>query len=122
MLARRQRQRSGIQRAVEREWPKHERWVRSSFVCYAFKADGANCSGKIQCCHWRSAANSGTGVKPHSWFCFPGCFHHHIEVQHQEGQKAAERKYGVDLQKEALQLARVSPDRDIRLAMREAGL
>lgn len=119
MLQRRQRQRSGIQRAPERHWRKHEQWVRG-WACVAFKVDPDGCSGKIQCCHHRTAANSGTGIKPHAWETWPGCAAHHTE-QHRIGQKAFEIKYGVDCAKEAARLARISPDLEMRQAMKEAG-
>lgn len=91
------------------------------FVCIAFKADGDNCSGKVQCCHWRTAANSGTGIKPAAWDAWPGCEGHHAE-QHRIGQKAFEAKYAVDCLKEARRLAKISPDLEMRAAMREAGV
>lgn len=120
MLQRRKAPRSGIKRAPERVWRRHEQFVRG-FVCYAFKADGENCRGKIQCCHWRSAANSGTGLRPFAWFTFPGCEHHHLDVQHVEGQKAVEKRFNIDLRAECLRLARISPDLDMRKAAKEAG-
>ena len=121
LLQRRKPKRSGIKRAPERVWRRHETWVRG-FACIAFKVDGDACSGKVRTCHYRTAANSGTSVKPFAWFTFPACDHHHSDVQHQEGQKAFERRYGVNLERECLKLARMSPDLEMRAAMREAGL
>lgn len=118
MLPRRKHPKSGIARAPERRWRRHEQFVRG-FVCIAFKT--GECSPRIQCCHWRSAANSGTGLKPAAWETWPGCETHHAE-QHLIGQKAFELKYGLDCAKEAARLARMSPDVEMRQAMREAGL
>lgn len=121
MLQRRPRVRSGIERAPQREWRRHEQFVRG-FVCVAFKAAiEEDCAGKIQCCHWRTAASAGTGLKPPAWDTWPGCERHHAE-QHRIGQKAFEAKYGVDCLKEARRLAKISPDLEMRAAMKEAGL
>lgn len=120
MLQRRKPPRSGIVRAPQREWRRHEQFLRG-FVCIAFKADSSGCDGKVQCCHWRTAANSGTALKPAAWDAWPGCETHHAE-QHRIGQQAFEAKYSVDCLKEARRLARISPDKEMRAAMREAGI
>lgn len=119
MIQRRKAPRTGIQRAPARTWRRHEQWVRG-FACVAIRADGDNCHGKIQLCHFREAANSGTGLKPAAWFTFPGCEGHH-EEQHRIGQPAFERKHKLSLRAECLRLARFSPDLDMRAAAREAG-
>lgn len=120
MLQRRKPKRSGIERAPERAWRRHETWIRG-FTCVAFKADASTCEGrKVECCHYRTAANSGTGIKPGSWSTFPACSEHHAE-QHRIGQPAFERKYGVNLITECRRLARISPDAEMKKAAREAG-
>ncbi len=95
--------RSGILRVPEREWPKHQRFVRS----HCCSVPG--CPNRpVRCCHLRTAANSGMRQKPHDWFTVPLCDDHHGQ---QEGRtKTFERKYGIDLWAIAAELARKSPD------------
>lgn len=119
MLARRKPPKSGIQRAPKREWPRHEKWVRGFNCCLVMRA--VECSGKIECCHVRTGTGGGTSLKPPSWFTVPMCQMHHTE-QHAVGEAQFERKHGINLYVIALHLARMSPDRKMREAMREAGL
>lgn len=108
----RKRQRSGILRAPERVFPRHRRYVRS-FVCAV-----PGCGMPSVCCHLRTAANSGMGLKPQDGNCVPLCNGHHAE---QEGRIATfQRKYGVDLWALAERLAQTSPDWQIRKAWKEA--
>ncbi len=67
--------------------------------------------------HFRSAANSGTGIKPHDAFGISLCDGHHKE-QHQIGQPAFERKYGIDMMALALEFTRRSPDVDMRESLK----
>ena len=100
----RQRQRSGILRAPEKAWPRHERFVRSHHC----SVPGCRC-GPIRFAHIRSAANSGTGIRPNASFGVSLCHTHHLE-QHNIGQPAFERKYGLDLFALAAEFMRRSPD------------
>ena len=115
----RERPKSGILRAPRREWPRHRRFVRSHACVVTLGKSDDHCDGPIQCCHFRTSANAGKGLKPADWDSFPGCFRHHAE-QHAIGQPAFERKYGLDLAAICAELARQSPDAAMREAMREA--
>ena len=119
ILAKRIKPRSGILRAPVREHPRHRRFVRG-FVCVCAKTHGEECSGRIEAAHWRSAANSGTGIKPGDPYLAPLCSAHHRE-QHQIGQPAFERKYGINLEKICRELAMHSPDPDVKAFARDAG-
>jgi hypothetical protein len=110
--AKRKRVRSGIPRGPKRIWPQHRRFVRSHHCV----VPGCQAT-EIQCCHIRSAANAGTGLKPHDAFTFPACHNHHAE-QHQVGQGTFEDRHGIDLYALAAELVRRSPDWKMREAMR----
>jgi hypothetical protein len=117
IVQKRKAPRSGILRAAIRVWKRHDKHVRSH-ECIAAKFGG--CSGKVRACHRRSAANSGTGLKPHSWELYPGCDGHHKE-QHDIGQPAFELKYGVSLVQAARECVLTSPDWPMKQHMREHG-
>lgn len=112
--------RSGIRHYPERVWPKHDRWL-GRLECVAAEKDGAHCSGKVRRCHHRTAANSGTALKPPSWELWPGCDGHH-GLQHTKGQPWFERWLGIKLEDVARDLARQSPDREMQAVMRQEGL
>lgn len=118
MLQRRKPLRSGIKRAPERRWRKHSQWVRG-WCCVAFKSDPQGCDGKVEAAHVRTGTDGGMSEKPSDWWQVPMCARHHRE-QHQIGEPAFERKYGVDMKREALRLAKLSPDIGMRQAMKEA--
>jgi len=112
MNLRKQPIRSGIPRGPKRKWPKHRRFVRT-FPCQV-----AGCPHPAECCHLRTAANSGMGLKPADYFTVPLCRAHHIE---QEGRTETFcQKYRIDLWMLAAVLADKSPDLAMRAAMREA--
>jgi hypothetical protein len=100
----RERVKSGIARGPQRSFPKHRRFVRSRH-CVVPGCQAVD----IQCCHIRSAALAGTGLKPPDWKTFPACTNHHAE-QHQVGQGTFEDRYGIDLDAIAAELVRRSPD------------
>lgn len=118
--ARRQPQRSGIERAPRREWPRHRKFVRSHECCAA-DGTGSTCHGSIEFAHVRSAANSGTGIKPPDWFGVSLCQFHH-GIQHLAGAETFQKVHGIDLWKLAAEFAKASPDVAMKLAMKEAGL
>src|SRR5574340_1265702 len=89
--------------------PKHMAWVRRVFVCAAWKS--GECEGPNHAHHVRTAANSGTGMKPDDLTVVPLCAAHHAAL-HNHGQKAFEERYVVDLMAEAQRLAKVSPYRN----------
>lgn len=102
--------RSGIERVPPRVWLRHRKFVRSH-QCVVPGCD----DGPIEFAHVRSAANAGTGLRPHDAFAVSACAAHHRE-QHAIGQPAFERKYGIDLMALAREFTRRSPD----VAMRES--
>jgi hypothetical protein len=109
----RKRPRSGIEREPRRVWHQHRRWVRShGCVVPGCKDDW------IEFAHVRSAANSGTGLKPHDCYGVALCAEHHYQ-QHTIGQPAFERLYGIDLGRLAEEFTRRSPDTEMRAYMRE---
>lgn len=109
---RRTKPRSGIERAPKREWPRHQRFVRSRACAVP------GCPNKAVCAHLRTAANSGKGLKPADWYTVPLCNAHHAE---QEGRtESFGRKYGIDLWEIAATLAQYSPDVAMREVMRAA--
>lgn len=104
------RPKSGIERGPQREWPRHRKFVRSHGCCVP------GCQHMdIEFAHVRSAANSGTGFKPHDAFAISLCRVHHRE-QHQIGQRAFEKTHGIDMMALANAFMRRSPD----TAMRES--
>lgn len=65
---------------------------------------GKTCLGPIQAHHLRTAANSGTSIKPQDiGFCAPLCLGHHHEF-HLIGRHTFAEKYGVDLTEIAAKL------------------
>jgi hypothetical protein len=110
--------RSGILRAVKREWPKHRRFIRSRCCVVTLGKVHDDCDGPIECAHYRTAANAGKSQKPHDWYCFSACRKHHAE-QHRIGQPAFERKYGLSLAEICAVFARLSTDTAMLLAMKE---
>lgn len=106
--------RSGIQRAPERVWPRHRKWVRSHGCCVPGCEDGP-----IEFAHVRSAANSGTGLRPHDAFAISLCRAHHAE-QHRIGVKSFEDKYNLDMGLAAIEFTRKSPDRAMRESLKLA--
>lgn len=119
----RERQRSGIQRGVQREWPRHRKFIRSlACVCaeLPFKDGFYWCDGPIACCHLRLGTHGPMADKPHDWFTFPGCAIHHEEAH--KGEASFQAKYNLDLRAICLALARQSPDTAMREAMRLANV
>lgn len=112
----RKRPKSGIERAPQRIWLRHRKFVRSHHCV----VPGCQATD-IQFCHIRSAATAGTGLKPHDAHSFPACVNHHQE-QHQIGQGSFEDRHGLDLDAIAAELVRRSPDMQMRLSLMEAGL
>lgn len=109
---RRKPPKSGIPRGPKRHWPRHEKWVRG----HACSVPG--CIGSpIEFAHVRSAANAGTGIKPHSAFGVSLCFAHHRE-QHEDGVATFERRHGIDLKAIAAEFVRRSPDAEMRASLR----
>lgn len=116
---RREKPRSNIQRAPQREWPRHRKFVRSlECVC---AAPGRKCAARIECCHLRLGTHTPMSVRPHDWFTFPACAEHHAQA-HRVGEETFQRAYKIDLRAIALGLARQSPDALMKQAMKAAGI
>jgi hypothetical protein len=111
--ARRKPQRSGIERAPRREWPKHEQFVRRHCCC----VENAECEGRIEFAHVRQDHLAGVGQKPFSWAGISLCHQHHINVQHTIGHTAFDKRYGIDSTKLAAEFAARSPDTEMRNVM-----
>lgn len=114
MIARRKRPRSGILRGPKRSWPKHEQFVRSLVCAVPHCATG----DRIEFAHLRTAANAGTGLKPHSAYGVPLCATHHAE-QHRVGMETFQRRHKIDLFAIAAELVRRSPDWEMRESLNE---
>ena len=61
---RRERPRLNLREPLQREWPRHRRFVRS-FGC---SVPLCTTNTPIEFAHLRSAANAGTALKPHDAF------------------------------------------------------
>lgn len=106
---------------VRRRCPAHTGWV-TKHACSV-----PDCNGlPIEAMHVRNGTNGGTGVKPTDDWTISGCRAHHQE-QHQIGEPAFERKYGIDMKDLARAFAAKSPHRpkllklgspDMRMAVR----
>jgi hypothetical protein len=87
---------------------------------------GFNCvvpgceAGPIEFAHVRSSQDGGTGLKPSDAFGVSLCAEHH-RLQHQIGEPAFERRFGVNLLALAAEFAAKSPDANMRAAMQEMG-
>ena len=88
-----------------RSCPAHRAWVRKHHCsvpgCLALP---------IECAHVRRGTDGGTGLKPSDRWVVSLCAKHHME-QHRIGERAFERKYGLDLFELAEAFARRSPQR-----------
>jgi hypothetical protein len=71
-----------------------------------------------QFCHVRSAANSGTALKPFASFGVAMCDLHHTE-QHRIGQPGFERKHNISLFGTAAAFYRNSPDHEMKEALKD---
>jgi hypothetical protein len=101
-----------VQAPPRKIWPRHRRWVRSHGCCVPH-CDAVD----VEFAHLRSAANAGTGQKPHDAFGVSLCRAHHDE-QHRLGAKRFGEKYQIDLWALAAEFARRSPDQEMRGALK----
>ena len=106
----------GVRVTVQKIWPRHRRWVRAHGCC----VPGCRARG-IDFAHLRSAANAGTGQRPHDIFGVSLCRTHH-EEQHRIGAEAFGDKYKVDLWALAAEFGRRSPDWQMRASLRIVSL
>ena len=100
-----------VQAPPRKIWPRHRRWVRSHGCCVP------DCTAaEVEFAHLRSAANAGTGQKPHDAFAVSLCRTHHDE-QHRLGTNRFGQKYQVDLWALAAEFARRSPEEEMRRSL-----
>jgi hypothetical protein len=118
--AKRQKVRSGIARAPQREWPRHRRFVRSHECILAGRPNHA-CEGPVVCCHLRLGTDGAGALKPSDWWAWAGCDGAH-RLQHQIGEIAFAALYKLDLKAVCLAFARASTDVEMKAVMKELGL
>lgn len=111
-LKKRERSRSGIRRAPQRDWPSHRTYVRK-FECLFRHLGG--CDSPARCCHLSEGLDAGeqkvgTNLKVHDKNTWPGCDHHHTAA-HSIGHLAYAAAHGVDLFAEIAKIQRGSPCR-----------
>ena len=107
----RKRPKMAVRPAEQKVWPRHRRWVRSHGCCVP------GCiARRVEFAHLRSAANAGTGQKPHDAFGISLCRDHHDE-QHRLGTAAFAVKYHIDPWALAAEFVRRSPDREMRTSL-----
>lgn len=98
-----------LRREDEGDCPQHRAFIRSQRCLI----DNADCAGRLDPHHVRTAANAGAGMRPPDWFCVPLCRYHHNEgegiLRTDRGWEAFERKYGIDLLEAAARYAARSP-------------
>ena len=102
---RRQPARSGIERAEQRVWLRHRKFVRGHSCCVPGCEDGP-----IDFAHVKTVGSGGHDAQAVSL-----CRRHH-KIQHDIGIATFQTKYGVDLWAIAAAFVRASPD----VAMKEA--
>ena len=102
----------GLRQSLQKIWPRHRRWVKSHGCCVP------GCRAlSVDFAHLRSAANAGTGQRPHDIFGVSLCRLHHDE-QHRIGAEAFGDRYGIDLWSLAAEFTRLSPDWQMRASLR----
>ena len=111
---RRQRERFGIERRPPRIFRRHRGFVKLHECLLKGHGDHV-CSGDLEFAHCRHETDGTQEDQPSDWWGNPLCEGGH-KWQHQHGEPATERKYGVRLKHSALQFAAASPD----IAMKEA--
>lgn len=88
----------------------HKKWVRGHECAIAGRA-GHVCGGKIEAAHVRTGTDGAKDIKPGDNWTIPLCGMAHVPDQHQIGEAAFERKYGIDMKAIAAELWRRSPHR-----------
>lgn len=122
---RRKKPKMGLREAPQIRCPGHLKWIRGypcSIQCMgpvlseAYLMDSVlrmrgpdhECSGKIEAAHVRSGTDGGTALKPGDNFTIPLCSAAHRE-QHQIGEAAFEKRYGINMREIADKLWQLSP-------------
>lgn len=116
MLPRRRKSsKMGLREAVRRVFPSHRSWVRK----HACSIKGCEAS-PIEFAHLRTAANSGTGLKPSDAFGLSLCREHHRRG-HDIGHDAMARENGMtldELHKIAAEFTKRTTDKALREALK----
>lgn len=90
---------------IDRGCPAHRAWVRRHHCCVR------GCARvPIECAHVRGGTDGGMALKPSDKWVISLCRDHHFE-QHQIGEIAFSKQYGLDLIELAREFARRSPQR-----------
>jgi len=97
---------------VRKHFQEHLDFIKAQ-PCACFLTHGFECRGQVVAAHYRTAGNAGTGTKPHSGFTAPLCDGHH-KFQHQHGQRAFEKRYGLSMLAVCKRWAAVSPVPKVR--------
>jgi len=93
LLKRRKPEPMGVRESGVIRCPAHLQFVRG-FVCSIYGKH--ECDGKSEAAHVRTGTDGGTGMKPGDNWAIPLCGGAHRE-QHQIGEPAFERRYGIDM-------------------------
>jgi len=112
-LQKKEKVRSGIQRAPRRDYEKHRKFVRR-FVC-----EGCGTSNNIQCAHLRLMTGGGEQLKPVDAWSYAACYQCHIIDQHNIGEPEWWRRIGKDAWKTCLKYALESPVDEVRQYARD---
>lgn len=84
--------------------PGHRKWVRG----HACSACGSQTA--IECAHVRTGTDGGVGIKPSDKWCISLCKECHSR-QHQIGEEAFEKAWGINMKELAMLFFRQSPHR-----------
>lgn len=89
-----------------RSCPAHRAWIRRHRCCVP------GCANlPIECAHVRRGTDGGQSLKPSDRWTVSLCREHHGE-QHRIGERAFEKRHGIDLRGLAEAFAKASPHRD----------
>ena len=102
----RKKTKMGVKEVV-REFPGHRTWVRRHECIIAGKHE---CEGDMEFAHVRKGTDGGEGLKPHDKWGVSMCHRAHA-LQHQIGEPAFERQFGINLKALAEAFAKASPQR-----------
>lgn len=107
MIKRRTRPRMGVRESPWYRSQGYRAWV-AGFECAIAGKNGHVCVAKSVAAHTRTGTDGCKGEKPSDWWCIPLCDNlmgsgAHPE-QHNIGEAAFERKYGIDMKAIAQQL------------------
>ena len=106
---RRRREKMGLRAPSQVRCAAHLKWVRGHDCAIAGRGDHL-CEGKMEAAHVRAGTDAGVGLKPSDIWAIPLCARAH-RYQHQVGEGAFGRWFGIDMKTIADGLARRSPHR-----------